>query len=107
MKTPEFTVIWEFHVRPDQNDSFVSAYGEDGAWVRLFRQSPAYLGTVLLHDMRDKMRYVTLDKWESSEAYDRFRESHAAEYRAIDNDCENLTTEEKEIGRFMDVKPRG
>jgi heme-degrading monooxygenase HmoA len=107
MKTPAFTVIWEFRVRPGQNGSFTAAYGQDGAWVRLFRQSPSYLGTDLWRDLQDGTRYLTLDRWESSEAYDRFRKSHAAEYNAIDKACESLTTGEKEIGRFMDVRSQG
>lgn len=50
--------------------------------------------------MKDPARYLTLDFWESREAYDAFRAQHAAEYAAIDRECEALTAEEKALGNF-------
>jgi heme-degrading monooxygenase HmoA len=53
--------------------------------------------------LKDRNRYLTLDFWESKEAYDAFRATHAADYAAIDRECEALTSEEKQIGAFERV----
>jgi hypothetical protein len=38
--------------------------------------------------------YVTMDMWESREAYEEFREKWAEEYTRIDRECEALTVGE-------------
>jgi quinol monooxygenase YgiN len=50
--------------------------------------------------LNDPGRYLTLDLWVSRAAYEKFRADHAAEYRAIDAQCEALTEHEAEVGRF-------
>ncbi len=59
-----------------------------------------FVATELNRDLKDPARYLTLDFWESREAYDAFRAQHAAEYAAIDRECEALTAEEKALGAF-------
>jgi len=68
--------------------------------VRLFSGDPAYRGTKLVRDVGEGRRYLTLDSWESVEAYEAFKRSHAAEYGVIDRECERLTEREREIGGF-------
>jgi hypothetical protein len=41
--------------------------------------------------------YVTIDEWESREAYEEFREKRAAEYAEIDKECESLTAGESHL----------
>jgi len=98
-----FLVIWEFTVRRGQESAFEQAYGSDGEGVRLFRRDPAYLGTDLARDLKDRRMYLTLDYWTSQEAYEAFRERHLAEYKAIDARCETMTESEREIGRYGTV----
>jgi len=98
-----FVVIWEFRAPSGQKDAFERAYGADGQWVRLFREDEAYLGTELIRDLKAEGSYLTLDFWESEEAYDAFRAKHAAEYEAIDAECESLTESEREVGRYRRV----
>ena len=95
-----FVVMWEFEPRPDAVREFVRAYGPAGEWVALFRRSPDYLGTELLRDANAPSRWVTIDRWTSREAYDRFRAGRAVEYRAIDERCERLTEHEAFVGAF-------
>jgi heme-degrading monooxygenase HmoA len=94
-----FVVIWEFQVRPGQEESFTRAYGPHGAWAQLFRKDEAYIGTELIRDLKAGS-YLTLDFWTSQEAYDSFRVRNAAEYKAIDAECENMTESEREVGRY-------
>ena len=95
-----FVVVWEFAPRPDARAEFERAYGPDGVWVPLFRGSADYLGTELLRDLDAAGRYVTIDRWTSRTAYQRFRAERAAEYGVIDAQCEALTTHEAFIGVF-------
>ena len=92
--------IWEFTVRPGAEAAFEELYGPAGAWVALFRTAPGHLGTELLRPQDDSRRYLTLDRWESAEAYAAFRRDRAAEYRALDAAGDALTEAERLVGAF-------
>ncbi len=62
-----------------------------------------YLGTVLLRDRVDPLRFVTIDTWESSQAYSRFRSRFDAQYRELDAHCADFTTSEVALGEFSCV----
>ena len=96
----DYVVVWEFWVRAGEEARFEEIYGSQGAWARLFVADPEYAGTRLVRDVREPLRYLTLDFWDSREAHERFRERHAAEYQAIDAKCESLTEGENEVGCF-------
>jgi hypothetical protein len=53
--------------------------------------------------LKESGLYLTFDFWISKEAYESFRYKHAAEYAAIDQECEALTDEEKPLGEFSRV----
>jgi quinol monooxygenase YgiN len=98
--TQRYTYIWAFKVHAQHVAAFREHYGEGGAWVQLFRRAPGYLGTQLLQDRADPLRFVTIDSWRSAADYEAFRASYAAEYDAIDRLCEGFTSEETLIGKF-------
>lgn len=91
-------VLWRFRARPGREREFEAAYGEGGAWERLFRRAEGFLGTELMR--ASDGAYLTIDRWHSGEAYRRFRETETPRYREIDADCEALTIEETELGAF-------
>ena len=99
-----FSVVWEFVVRSDQIAGFENHYGTAGSWVALFRKSPGFLGSSLLRDAENSLRYLTLDRWESAAHHGGMRREFAAEYAALDRDCEALTETERCIGTFEDLK---
>lgn len=101
----EHVLIWEFRVRAGSEAEFEAAYGPRGAWVALFRPARGYLGTELLRDPEDERRYLTVDRWESAEAFARFREAHAAEYEALDARCAGLTELETPLGAWKVLRP--
>lgn len=96
-------VLWEFEVDAASRAAFESAYGEDGAWVALFRRGDGYGGTSLLRDSAHPGRYLTVDRWQSRAHYEAFQQQHAAAYAALDRRCENLTLAEKLIGYFEEL----
>ncbi len=95
-----YATLWEFTVLPARRAEFESQYGPEGRWAMLFRQAPGFLGTELLRDRMDPRRYLTIDRWESADAYRDFRRRHAAEYERLDREFERLTTREAPLGEY-------
>jgi heme-degrading monooxygenase HmoA len=95
-----YIIAWEFRPKRGAKELFERAYGPHGLWARLFAQGEGFIATELNRDLNDATRYLTLDLWVSREAYERFRAEHSGEYEAIDAQCEALTEQEKELGRF-------
>lgn len=95
-----FVRIWLFRARPDKAAEFRAAYGSPGAWASLFRRAPGYLGTELLESTTDPTTYLTVDRWESAEAWAAFLRAWPEEYAALDRRCESLTAAEEEVGAF-------
>jgi heme-degrading monooxygenase HmoA len=97
---PEHVILWEFLVRPGWEAEFESAYGPEGAWVRLFAQGDGYLGSELLRNTSVPRRYTTIDRWRSADDFAHFRDAHAAQYAALDSRCEAWTEAETSIGTW-------
>ena len=93
-------VIWEYEVHPDQAATFERFYGPDGAWARLFRPLRGYLGTELLRDASRPTRYISIDRWESSIAYEAQLGRIRAAYERLDAEAAELTLRERRVGSF-------
>jgi hypothetical protein len=99
----QFTCVWEFEVPVTADAEFRRHYGPNGSWATLFRQDPAYIETLLLHDSRRIGRYLTVDRWRSASAYQSFRQRFAEQYDALDRACEKLTSREVSLGEFREL----
>lgn len=100
MASGGYATLWSFDIRPDRKAEFEFHYGPGGTWVRLFRRAPGYLGSELLCDRSNAHRYVTIDRWESREAWQAFRQQFATDYERLDREFEGLTTAEAPLGEF-------
>jgi len=89
MSGAEHRIVWDFRPAPGREAEFLAAYGEDGAWVRLFRRGEGYLGTSL------QPLAGAPGTWRT--AYQAFRQQHASEYAALDAECEALTEFEQAV----------
>lgn len=98
-----YLVVWQFRPQAGAERHFEKVYGPDGSWARLFAKGDGFVRTELNLDLKDSGRYLTLDYWTTKEAYKAFRAKHAAEYAAIDSECEALTVEETYLGEFSRV----
>ena len=101
-----FVRIWQFQARADRMAEFRAAYGSNGAWAALFRRGAGYLGTEFLESTADPAIYITVDRWESAEAWEAFLRGWSDDYAALDRTCEGLTVAEEEIGVFLGVTPQ-
>lgn len=91
-------ILWTYRVEPSWAALFEAIYGPEGDWAQLFRQADGYCGTELLAESEG--RYVTIDRWESAEAFRLFKQRFADAYALLDTRCEALTEAEEFIGEF-------
>ena len=97
-----FTTVWEYEVGPEQRSKFIEIYGASGAWATLFRRAAGYRETILLQDVGDPERFMTLDRWDSRHAYEEFLESHQSAYQALDRKTTGLTRAERHLGMLLE-----
>ena len=92
-----FVTLWEFEVKPGREKQFEKVYGPEGEWAQLFRRDRNYQETRLLRDTVRNSIYLTLDFWNSQDAYEQFLETHAADYKRLDAASAGLTLRERKI----------
>lgn len=98
-----YAYLWEFLIAPEHGGEFRRLYGPGGDWALLFRQSPGYLETLLLQDAADPLRFLTIDRWETADAYRSFRARFARAYAALDARCQHLRTRETFLGEYAEA----
>jgi len=72
-------LVFSYEVVRDAGE-FERVYGMDGEWAEFFGQGRGYIGTELLQDVEVPGRYLVIDRWESSDAYNAFVAEHREEY---------------------------
>jgi heme-degrading monooxygenase HmoA len=95
-----FVVVWQFEIAEQKITEFETAYGPEGSWAKLFRESANYRGTELLRDAYIPGSYLTIDRWESENDFREFRKNHDTEYERLDRECDSLTARETRIGAY-------
>jgi heme-degrading monooxygenase HmoA len=98
-----YVIIWEYQVKADRSAEFETIYGENGAWVELFKNGSGYLGTELLHDSRQLSHYLTIDRWASAVDYEKFLSQRRKEYDELEAQCEGLTEQETLLGKWETI----
>ena len=94
-------IVWRFVTRPDRVADFEAHYGADGSWAQLFRRHSGFRGTELLLELDQPGSYLLWDKWDALASFDAFKREHAADYAALDRECEALTLKEEKVGIFQ------
>ena len=92
--------VWQFEPAPGREAEFAAAYSSDGVWARLFAQGDGFIGTSLLAPTEPGGSWLTVDRWESLAAFERFQEAHGTAYRKLDEDLTGLTAREHFVGAF-------
>ena len=103
MTDTPIAIVWEFVVPAANRTRFEAAYGADGDWARLFRHAADFLGTELLGDRERDGVYLTIDRWASAEAFDRFKRDFGADYSRLDAALEGLASCETRVGLFEEA----
>lgn len=95
--------VWQFQPVPGREEAFAAAYSGDGVWAQLFRQADGFVGTTLLAPAEPSGPWLTLDRWESLSAFDRFQADRGEAYRRLDAELMPLTADERFIGAFDEL----
>ena len=98
-----YLTIWEYKITSEKKDEFENLYGNHGEWVKLFQKFSGFIKTELHRDINNPDKYVTIDHWESKEAYNQFKKLSKEDFLEIDKIGEGLTVEEKHIGEFLTI----
>ena len=96
-----FVRVWQFRVPAEKADEFRAVYGPDGDWAKLFQRETGFLGTELLHSATHPNIFLTIDRWNSAEAWAAFLRAWGDEYLELDRRCKSLIVSEGEIGNFQ------
>ena len=99
-----YIYMWEYLVDPEKVAEFERAYGPAGTWVDLFRRAEGYIRSELYRDRTNPIRFVSIDYWRTASDWESFRAQFSAEFEALDDRCEAMTTLEHEIGRFAEIQ---
>ena len=92
--------VWRFRPLEGKSAAFETAYGPNGDWARLFHRAQGFLGTTLLKDED----YITIDRWVTKAAYEKFMQEFQQEFTALDRRCESMTQLEEQVGEFEEVE---
>jgi hypothetical protein len=95
--------VWVYEVGDAFIEQFKAAYGPDGKWERLFRHCSGYVKSMLLQDLDNPNRFVTIDYWLSFSAYSSMKEIVAPEYEYLNKQCEPYTVTEEHLGIFETI----
>jgi len=90
-----FVTLWEFEVKSGSEELFEEAHGPEGEWMQLFRHGCAVSGHAAAARRGSGSAYVTMDSWESREAYEEFKRRYAVEYAEIDSKGKGLTVRKR------------
>ena len=67
-------IVWEFIARADKIKEFEDYYANSGPWAAMFRKNAGYHGSLLLRDMQNPRRFLTIDRWENASLHRTMRE---------------------------------
>ncbi len=100
MAKKRFVYIWEYLVKEAYLSEFEKAYGPEGDWVQLFKKASGYLSTDLHQDDSNRLRFLTVDSWETKKDRDDFLNKYSKEFEILDTHCEGFTEREIWLGDF-------
>ncbi len=98
-----------FSYETHDSAEFERAYGTDGEWAEFFRPGRGYIGTELLKDVEAAAgspasasggRYLVIDRWESTTAYNDFVAENREEYMRRVDETRFLYDSELRFGTF-------
>jgi heme-degrading monooxygenase HmoA len=96
-----FVIVWRYTVKSDCLEQFENAYASDGDWVQLFRRHPGYIRTELRRSQESPNQCMTIDHWQSPDAFNEFKEANLADYESLDRRMANLTDSETLVGYYL------
>ena len=94
--------VWEYDVVETSSQEFERVYGPTGDWAQLFSLAEGYVGTELFESVSRPGRYLTVDRFDSQDAWVRFLAEHRDAYLRLDALSARLTLSERELATQVD-----
>jgi len=101
-------VVWQFEVKPGQQEEFEKFYGADGEWTALGRRSRSFLGSSFLRDQARGTNYLLVEYWSEMVVYERHHADFEEEVQALEQQRASLVDSSMPLGLFntLDVPDR-
>ena len=101
-------VVWQFQVKPGQQDEFEKFYGADGEWTALGRRSRSFLGSSFLKDLATPGRYLLLEYWSEMFVYEKHLADFSEHVEELKSQRARMVKETVALGIFdaLDVPER-
>lgn len=101
----QYIVMWKYHVKPENIETFEHEYGFDGTWFKLFSESKEYNGSFLYKSETESNTYLLIDTWSSKQAYQDFKKVNETSYNMLSSKFEFLYMTEEKIDSYNLVLP--
>jgi hypothetical protein len=89
--------VWRFLVADEHRAEFEREYGGGGSWAQLFATSAGFVDTSLYADTATPGCYLTVDRFESAAAWERFQAENTSAYAELGERLGHLTVEQHEL----------
>jgi quinol monooxygenase YgiN len=101
-------VVWQFEVKPGQQEEFEKFYGADGEWTALGRRSRSFLGSSFLRDQARGTNYLLIEYWSEMVVYEQHRAYRSDALVKIEEQRDSLVEAMEPLGVFtaLDVPER-
>ena len=105
-------VVFQFEVKPGQEDEFERLHGADGEWTSLSRQSRSFIGSSFLREFAAPPRYLLIEYWSEMVVYERHLKDLANDIDALDLrrgdlvDHDPVARDLQRAGRAGPLRPR-
>jgi quinol monooxygenase YgiN len=101
-------VLWQFQVKPGQQDAFEKFYGADGEWSDIGRRSRSFLGSSFLRDQAHDTHYLLIEYWSEMVVYEKHRSSVDSDLKVLEQRRDELCESILPLGIFsaLDIPDR-
>lgn len=93
-----YIVLTEFVAKEGKVAEFEDYFGSAGKRAEVLQNGEGFMSTELLRDKGAKLRYVTMDRWVSKDAYDDFGIEFESENSDLVRAGEELSSKQALIG---------
>jgi hypothetical protein len=89
--------VWRYLVAAEHRAEFEREYGGGGSWAQLFATTPGFVDTALYADTARPGCYLTVDRFESAAAWERFQVENVSAYAELGDRLGHLTVDQQEL----------
>lgn len=93
-------LVWEFIVREEGKGQYELVFGPGGGWSNLYSSSPGFRGTTVMRDIKNPLRYLIFDLWDSEIDRENVLDENPTGYSELETTLDKLTESKSKLGTF-------